>query len=119
MTKVELIDASEPEWPQRDAAGPVNLIDPPLNTEPAKVGAFVADVAAVPDQRRPGRLDRVSPALIPLLRDPAQCVDAVSCVGTASCEDTDPRAPARGIVVGLLLSVPLWALFGLGIWFIF
>jgi hypothetical protein len=119
MTKVELIDASAPEWPQRDAAGPADLIDPLLNTEPAKAGAFASDVAAVPDQRRPGRLDQVSPALLPLLRDPAQCVDTASCVGTASYEDSDLQAPARGIVVGLLLSVPLWALFGLGIWFIF
>jgi hypothetical protein len=119
MTKVELIDASAPEWPQRDAVGPVDLIDPLLNTTPAKAGAFAADVAAVLDQRRPGRLDRVSPALIPLLRDPVPCVDAASCVGTASYDDSDLQAPARGIVVGLLLSVPLWALFGLGFWFIF
>lgn len=113
MTDAELIDASPPEWPQRDAAGPVDLPDTLPNTEPAKAGAVDADVAVAPDQRRPGRLDRVSPALLPLLRDPAQCVDA------ASCEDSDLQAPARGIVVGLLLSVPLWALFGLGIWFIF
>jgi hypothetical protein len=119
MTKVELIDASAPERLRRDAAGPVDLIDPPLNTEPAKAGAFAADVSAVPDQRRPGRLDRVSAALIPLLRDPAQCVDAASYADIVSYEDTDPRPPARGIVIGLLLSVPLWALFGLGIWFIF
>jgi hypothetical protein len=118
MTKVEPIDASASEWPQRDAVGPVDLIDPLLNTVPAKAGAFAANVATVPDQRRPGRLDRVSPALIPLLRDPALCVDSASSVGTASYDDSDPRAPARGIVVGLLLSVPLWALFGLGIWFI-
>ena len=119
MTKVELIDASAPEWSQRDAAGPADPIDPLLNTEPAKAGASTADAPAVPDQRRPGRLDRVSPALIPLLRDPAQCLDAASSVGTASYDDSDPRAPARGIVVALFLSVPLWALFGLGIWFIF
>jgi hypothetical protein len=119
MTKVELIDASAPERPQQDTAGPVDLIDPPLSTEPAKAGGFAAGVAAVPDQRRPGRLDRVSPALIPLLRDPAPCVDAASCVGTASYEDSDPRAPARGIVVALFLSIPLWTLFGLGIWLIF
>jgi hypothetical protein len=113
MTKMDLIDASAPEWPQRDASGPVDPIDPLLNTEPAKAGASSADATSVPDQRRPGRLDRVSPALIPLLRDPAPCV------GTASYEDSDPGAPARGIVVGLLLSIPLWTLFGLGIWFIF
>ena len=119
MTKVELIEASASEWPQRNAAGPVDLIDPLLNTTWAKAGAFAGDVAAVPDQRRPGRLDRVSPALIPLLRDPAPGVDAASCVGAASYEDTDPRAPARGVVVALFLSIPLWAVFGLGIWFIF
>jgi hypothetical protein len=29
---------------------------------------------------------------------------------------TDPVVPARGIIIGLLLSGPLWSLIGLGVW---
>ena len=34
-------------------------------------------------------------------------------------DDTDDLAAARGIVAGLLLSIPVWAIIGLGIWYIF
>ena len=87
----------------------VRLIDPPLETAPAETGAAAAPPVAQ-DRRRPGRVEQVSPAIIPLLRDPARCVD--------TDQDTDPLAPARGVVFGLLLSVALWALIGLGVWLI-
>jgi hypothetical protein len=38
---------------------------------PARAGASAATPSAVPDQRRPGRTELVSPSLIPLLREPA------------------------------------------------
>lgn len=31
---------------------------------------------------------------------------------------TDPLAPARGILLGCLLSVPLWALIGCAVWLV-
>jgi len=89
----------------------VRLIDPPLNAAPPAPGA-VATPSAVQDRRRPGRAEDVSSALLPLLRDPVQCVD------TDLDIDTDPLAPARGVVFGLLLSVLVWALVGLGVWLI-
>jgi hypothetical protein len=58
------------------------------------------------DRRRPGRQD-VSPALLPLLRGqpgPSAEADYVA-VG----EDGQDLAAARGICIGLLISVPLWA----------
>jgi hypothetical protein len=85
------------------------LIDCFLEAASSKAGASVATPSFISDQRRPGRLEHVSPALIPMLRKPGQYVDA---------DDSDPLAPARGIAVGLLLSAPLWALIGLGVWFI-
>jgi hypothetical protein len=88
----------------------VDLIDSLLEVAPTQARGPVATPSAVPDQRRPGRLEQVSPALIPLPCEPAQCAD------TDQDIDTDPLVPARGIIVGLLLSVPLWALIGLGIW---
>jgi hypothetical protein len=82
-----------------------------LKSAPATAGESVTYASGVLDQRRPGRLEKVSPALIPLLREPAECADGLDF-------DSDPLAPARGIVVGLLLSVPLWGLIGLGVWFV-
>jgi hypothetical protein len=38
-------------------------------------------------------------------------------VDTALFSDTDALAPARGVLVGLLLSVCLWFVIGLGLWF--
>jgi hypothetical protein len=56
------------------------------------------------DQRRPGRPNRASPALLPLLRG-----EAVP-VGTVDPGPEDGLALAKGIAVGLLISVPIWAL---------
>jgi hypothetical protein len=55
------------------------------------------------DRRRPGRIEIISPALIPLLRD-----------GTATAiyhEEhlQDDLAPATGISVSVLISVLIWA----------
>jgi hypothetical protein len=86
-------------------------IDGPLNVTPDKGDASVANPSGVRGRRRPGRPEQVSPALIPLLREPTRYVDDPGF-------DSDLLAPARGLVVGLLLSVPLWALVGLGIWFV-
>jgi hypothetical protein len=120
MTRVELIEASTPVWPQRDAAEVLARTDPPLITGAAKAGASFADPAVVPDQRRPGRLAQVNPALIPLLREPTRYVDDPAAVEyIAADDDSDARAAGRGLVVGLLLSVPFWAVIGLGLWFIF
>lgn len=65
--------------------------------------------AAAADRRRPGRLHRVSPTLIPLLRhsDPADASTAQP--DLALVFDENELAPARGLLVGAALSVPLWA----------
>jgi len=36
---------------------------------------------------------------------------------TAPGDDADDVRAARGVAIGLLLSVPLWALIGLGLWY--
>ncbi len=33
-------------------------------------------------------------------------------------EDDDPIAPARGVALGLLIVIPLWALIGCAIWYV-
>jgi hypothetical protein len=56
------------------------------------------------ERRRPGRVENVSPELVPLLRGQVDLV-----VDTA---DRDPYdlAAATGIAVGSLISAPIWAL---------
>lgn len=61
------------------------------------------------DRRRPGRARHVHPALLPLLRRPAEGGD-----GLAGDEQTpwtnedDELGLARGIAVALLLVLPFW-----------
>jgi len=67
--------------------------------------------------RRLGRNDQVSPHLIPLLRDPA----ALDIPAPPPCETEAPPlddhlAPIRGIIFGLVLSVPLWAVIAGAVW---
>ena len=50
------------------------------------------------DRRRPGRIEDVSPELIPLMRHPDDLEP-----------DRDDIRPMTGIVVAVLLSVPVWA----------
>ena len=57
------------------------------------------------ERRRPGRQD-VSPALLPLLR--GQQGPIAEAARVAAEEDSHDLAPARGIFLGLLISLPLW-----------
>lgn len=65
-----------------------------------------------PCRRRPGRLDDVHLSLIPLLRG-SVTLDAGE-LGPVVPEDLelmeDNLAPARGIMLAILLSIPVWAL---------
>jgi hypothetical protein len=69
--------------------------------------------AAVGDRRRPGRLDGINQALLPLLREP-QPGDTEH-VGKghahsdfAPADTPDALAPARGLLAAVVISVPLW-----------
>ncbi len=71
------------------------------------------------DRRRPGRLN-VSPTLVPLLRgdipDPRNGIAALPRPDQDLVWDKDDAlAPARGIALGLLISIPLWvAIYAVG-----
>jgi hypothetical protein len=66
-----------------------------------------------PDRRRSGRLEDVSPELIPLLRNPA-AIEIPPDEPLAL--ERDELGAAKGIVVGVLLVIPFWLLVALGIW---
>lgn len=61
--------------------------------------------AAVSDRRRPGRIEQVSPALIPIMRagDLPPGLDESLEYG-----EPDQIAGARGVFFGVVLSAPLW-----------
>ena len=77
----------------------------------------IAAPAGIDPRRHPGRNDQVSPYLIPLLRNPATMEIPAPLPGemdtTFPCDDL---AAMRGIIFGLVLSVPLWASVAGALW---
>jgi hypothetical protein len=64
------------------------------------------------DRRRPGRIDNVSPNLIPLLRPPPAQIDQdIDEDGDRPLVVVAPRQKLRlGVAVGAVLAIPLWIL---------
>lgn len=72
------------------------------------------------DRRRPGRITKLSPDLIPLLRNPSKIAPGSidpETVPALSDEDDDLR-PARGILVGGAISVLIWAVLITLLWWV-
>jgi hypothetical protein len=94
--------------------------------EPGSPGA--EGQTTVPDtfieRRRPGRLEYNSPQLIEMMRaptklDPATSVDiSIPLQNLGTEDDGDNLATAKGILTGVVLALPLWALIGAGAWFL-
>lgn len=62
------------------------------------------------DRRRPGRNDQVSSHLIPLLRSSAMVDTSLPSLDEVDAPLlTDDLMPARGITIGMMLSLLLWA----------
>jgi hypothetical protein len=61
-------------------------------------------------RRRPGRRDDVHPSLIPLLRGQVP-LDPLDPLVPEDLEAVvDSLAPARGIMLAIVLSIPIWGL---------
>ena len=90
MLFVTKADETLSEWEQKQARDP-------LSPAPAT------------DRRRPGRLKDVSPHLTPLLRfRPSAEQIAAARRDPAESEDDDDLRPARGIALGVLVSLAFW-----------
>ena len=62
-------------------------------------------------RQRSGRIPNLNPNLIPLLRDPSEIDLQQEDLQTFPISKQDGDLdPARGILFGILLSVPLWAI---------
>lgn len=94
--------------------------------EPGSPGAEgqTAPTETLVERRRPGRVEYVNPHVIALLRAPTALDPGASVEISGAAEDLvtadddgDNLAPAKGILAGLLLALPLWALIGAGAWF--
>jgi hypothetical protein len=83
-----------------------------IKPDPARAPAVSA---ASKDRRRPDRPNQISPHLLPLLRT-SEIGDAAASGTADGLLFDDGLAPAKGIAVGLLLSVPLWAVIGGIVW---
>ena len=71
------------------------------------------------ERRRAGRMEVVSPVLIPLLRQPEDLKDAYSHRDTLKPSNGDTLKTAKGISAGLVISISLWGLIILAIRLIF
>ncbi len=69
----------------------------------------------IADRRRPGRVHYAKSTLIELLRQ--QPSGATNEEADATYETSDSLGPARGILIGILLSLPVWCLVAAGLWF--
>jgi hypothetical protein len=78
------------------------MVDDPINGIRAPVAA------ALPDRRRPGRLENVAPSLLSLLRDPAHDRS----FNPETDEEPDQLSAMRGILLAVLVSLPVWVLVG-------
>jgi hypothetical protein len=77
------------------------------------------------ERRRPGRIETSNPHLIKLLRRPEEISpaiedEAIEVLSTRIQDeiDTDLLAPAKGIILGLAISIAIWVLIGLAGWFL-
>ncbi len=89
---------------------PDHLDDPHKPASASDATASAEQLALTPDRRRPGRVQDVNAALIPLLRNPSPGrragVDAYDDLETRRREDL---APGQGIMVAVLISGLFWA----------
>jgi hypothetical protein len=93
----------------------------PRRIDDSGAGLTEAEGGPMVSRRRPGRRDDAHPSLIPLLRgtaspipdDPPMIADP-STIQAAQETEADALAPARGIIFGIALSVPIWAVLILG-----
>ena len=77
--------------------------------EPVQTSEPASTAVATKDRRRPRRNDQVSAHLIPLLRNPSADTLTLPAGKVDAPSSDDELRPARGIIVGSLLSLPLWA----------
>jgi hypothetical protein len=95
--------ANDPAVQSADDQGPAATTEKLTST---------TDDQRVPDRRRPGRVQYTNRALVGLLRIP---------VGLKSTQTEDRRddlAPAKGIMIGLLVAIPFWAALAGLLWYL-
>ncbi len=90
--------------PAADAEAAAPIAAPPVAAPQADPPGYVAD------RRRPGRTAHVNPALVPLLRQQNTGAAAVALtVADDLLEEWADRAPARGLMIGIAISLVAWA----------
>jgi hypothetical protein len=77
------------------------------------------DNATLTDRRRPGRMDFRNARLIALLRGRSHIIDTAKAKVEAAPKalPVDDLAPARGIVIGVLIGAAMWAAIVFAVWY--
>ncbi len=96
----------------------MSLKDVSPAAEPSVAQALsTADPEVLDSRRRPGRSAHVSQHLLSLLRDPASAEIPAPSPGAVEVQSFREDLPiAKGLGVGLLLSIPAWTAIGLATW---
>jgi len=84
------------------------------------------DTQIAADRSRWGKAQTDDPRLIALFRNPAaveprseaEFADRVSSPAPAKADEHAPRVIAKGVAVGLLISIALWAAIGFAAWYL-
>ena len=93
---------------------------PPLGSAPQAIagedGATAALAPSLVERRRPGRVDYANPALIELLRARAGDGTEHNLIAGPSEDAESDLAPAKGVLIGVVLGLSMWSAGGLLFW---
>ena len=82
---------------------------------PSPSQTLIADNGSIGiERRRPGRIKAADAELIPLMRKPDLVMELPPepLATWDAWEPKDPLQPSRGIALGVVLSLPIWAAIG-------
>ena len=79
-------------------------------------GAIATAAPALVERRRPGRVDYANPALIELLRARAGDGTEHNLIAGPNENAESDLAPAKGVLIGVVLGLSMWSAGGLLFW---
>ena len=89
-------------------------MDEPSIADPSVIAPTQSPSPVAADRRRPGRVNYTNPTLVDLLRAPP---DATAEPAETVEEPEDGLAPARGIVLGVMIGAVMWGMLAASLWF--
>jgi hypothetical protein len=105
----DALSVSQKSWPPLAGA-------PRDKAAASEDGAIATAAPALVERRRAGRVDYANPALIELLRGPAGDATEHDFVVCPNEDAESDLAPAKGVLIGVVLGLSMWSAGGLFFW---